>query len=213
MSNSPNNAPAPPPAPVVTAPLAAPAVPPAPATAPKRNPALLIVSAALLVGWFGWLSYTALTKSRAPVVSHAQAAGAKVPVRGTLTTGHKDLRATHQFADERNLQIQNLLRGEDNKPSFVVTVTEQLHPTGPAVGAKIGVRNLPDAGGYTGPGDYLLLLVRDGDATIDGAPSYVLVGVPKSPGSDTGDGGAPVLYPWTDKHADDLRKQVKRLFP
>src|SRR5437660_6465368 len=37
----------------------------------------LAVAGVLLVGWLGWLSVTALTKSRAPIVSHAQAAVAK----------------------------------------------------------------------------------------------------------------------------------------
>ncbi len=210
MSNAPNNNAAPA-APVVTPPVTTPTAPP-PARDPRRR-VLLIVSSVLLVSWFGWLAYTALTKSRAPVISRAQAAGAKVPVRGTLTTGNKDLRAGHQFVGDRNVLIQNVFSGKDDKPAFVVTVTEQLNPAGPAAGEKIGVGNLPEAAGYKGPGEYLLLLVRDGDATIDGAPAYVLVGVPKSPGSDTGDGGSPLLYPWTDKHADDLRMQVKRMFP
>lgn len=34
----------------------------------------LILTAAALVGWLGLLSYTALTKSRSPIVSQAQAA-------------------------------------------------------------------------------------------------------------------------------------------
>lgn len=178
-----------------------------------RSRAMLILTGALLAGWFAWLSYTALTKSRAPLVSRAQASAAKVPVRGTLATGRDDLRANHSFVGPNNVIVQNLLVGKAERPAFAVTVTEQLHPSGPAAGEKIAVRNLPDASGYTGPGDYLLLLVRDGDATIDGAPAYVLAGVPRSVGGDGGDGVAPPVYPWTDPHADDLRKQVKRLFP
>jgi hypothetical protein len=205
--------------PTDTAPLNPPVPPtqgqperPAPA-APPRSRALLLVTGALLAGWFAWLSYTALTKSRAPVVSRAQASAAKVPVRATLATGRDDLRANHSFVGPNNVVVQNLLVGKAERPAFAVTVTEQLHPSGPAVGEKIAVRNLCEASGYTGHGDYLLLLVRDGDATIDGAPAYVLAGIPRSVGGDGGDGVAPLIYPWTEAHAADLRKQVKRLFP
>jgi hypothetical protein len=73
----------PPSAPNTTAPAA-------PARHPVLGKVLLVVSAALFVGWIAWLSYTALTKSRAPIVSRAQAAAATVPVRAKLTTGVQD---------------------------------------------------------------------------------------------------------------------------
>jgi hypothetical protein len=164
---------------------------PTPTGAPAHSPAgrlLLIVSGALLVGWLSWLGYTALTKSRTPIVSRAQAAVATVPVRAKLTTGNKD-----------------------DKPSSIATVVEPLTPNGPAEGSQIIVRNLPECVGYTGEGEYLLLLVRDGDATIDGHPAYILVWQQRSPGSDLV--GPAMVYPWTDKTGADLRQQVKHLFP
>jgi shikimate dehydrogenase len=40
----------------------------------------LIIAATAFLGWLGYLSYAAATKSRAPVVSHAQAAAADAAV-------------------------------------------------------------------------------------------------------------------------------------
>src|SRR5215470_17278436 len=51
---------------------------------------LLLISATVLVGWFAWLSYTALTKSHEPVVSHAQATATKFAVVATLSDGEAD---------------------------------------------------------------------------------------------------------------------------
>jgi hypothetical protein len=184
---------------------------PRPLDRPPRSPVrllLLVATAALLVGWFSWLGYTALAKSHSPVVSRGQAAAATVPVRAKLTAGNKDLRATLARRESAST-----LRGEDDKPAFLATVVEQLTPTGPAKDARIGVRNLPDCSGYAGEGEYLLLLAPDADATIDGRPAYVLVGLQRSPGADFADGGPPVIYPWTEQTGDDLREQVKRLFP
>lgn len=200
----------PPPAPV-TAPVTAPA--PAPAGGPARGKVLLAVAAVLFVGWIAWLGYTALTKSRAPTVSRAQAAVATVPVRAKLTTGTKSTESLHERAGRPGAKDARVLHGDDNKPAFVVTVVEQLTPAGPAKDAQIGVTNLPACGGYVGEGEYLLLLARDEGATIDGHPAYVLVGPQRSPGGDPADVGSPPVYPWTDKTGDDLRKQVKRLFP
>jgi hypothetical protein len=93
----------------------------------------------------------------------------------------------------------------------VVEVIESLRPDGPVAGTKIGVRNLPDSAGYTGPDDngYLLLLKKDDDLLIDGHPSYVLVGQQRSPGADLEGVGPPMIYPWSE----DVRRQVMRLFP
>jgi hypothetical protein len=211
MSDTPS-VPPPPPAPTPTppAPASAPVAPAKPAVGGK---VFLAIAAALFLGWLGWLSYTALTKSRAPVVSRAQAAAATVPVRATLTVGSKDLKATHERAGPNNTRIINPLQGDDGKPAFVADVVEKLHPNGPDAGTKIGVWNLPASAGYTGPGEYLLLLNRDGLATIDTHPAYILVGQQRSPGADLHDVGPPVIYPWTPQTDSDLRKQVARLFP
>jgi hypothetical protein len=168
----------------------------------------VVVTGALLVGWLSWLGYTALTKSHAPIVSRAQAAAATMAVRAKVTTGNKDLRATFVRAP---LKTQTELKGEDDKPAFIVTVVEPLTPNAPPKDTQIRVANLPRCNGYTGEGEYLLLLARDGDATVDGQDAYYLVGPQRSPGSDPADSGT--IYPWTDNTADDLRQQVKHLFP
>jgi hypothetical protein len=173
---------------------------------------LLIVSGVLLVGWLSWLGYTALTKSRAPIVSRAQAAAATVPVRALLTTGVQDQPSYHVHM-ERAGKVTTVFKAQADRPALVVEVVEKLHPDGPEPGTKIGVRNLPECGGYTGPGEYLLLLVKDDDATLDDHPAYKLIGQQRSPGSELADVGQPMIYPWTDKTGDDLRQQVKRLFP
>jgi hypothetical protein len=170
----------------------------------------LIVTAGLFVGWIAWLGYTALTKSRAPTVSRAQAAAAAVPVRAKLTTEPQD-RAVQLLRPGGNGPVTQELKARADKPAFVVEVIEQLHPNGPAAGTKIGVKNLPDCAGYTGADDneYLLLLIRDDDALIDGHPAYVLVGQQRSPGSEFDRTSPPMIYPWSE----DVRQQVKRLFP
>ena len=209
MSDTPSSPP-PTPTPPAQTPASAPAAPARPSVGGK---VALAVTAALFIGWLGWLSYTALTKSRAPVVSRAQAAAATVPVRVTLSAGSKDLKAMHERIGPGGAQVINPLQGDENKPAFVAEVVEKLHPNGPEAGTKIGVWNLPASAGYTGPGEYLLLLNRDGTATIDGHPAYTLVGQQRSPGADLYDVGPPVVYPWTPQTDGDLRKQVARLFP
>lgn len=190
---------------------AAPPTPPAPTPAePTRSAGsvlLLVVTAALFFGWLGWLAVTALTKSHEPVVSHAQAAAAAVPVRARLEAAVPDresllLRATP------NGQAVTPLKGKADKPAFVMEVVEQLRPNGPAAGTTIGVSNIDRCAGFTGPGEYLLLLNPDADATIDGRPAYTLIGQQRSPGAEL-DGAPPVIYKW----GADVGKQVQRLYP
>ncbi len=122
----------------------------------------LLIAAALFVGWLGWLGFTALTKSRAPVVSRAQAAGASVPVVAELTTG-EDGRAVFMVRQPPHPMVTEL-KEKGDRPAIILKVAEQLTPTGPEAGAEIGVTNLPSCTGYTGPGKYLLLLNK-----VDGA--------------------------------------------
>jgi hypothetical protein len=182
---------------------AAPAPPPARRTRATR--VRLIVAAVLLVGWLGWLSYTALTKSRAPTVSHAQAAAASVPVVAELKAGEQDRSSfLHQGPGEL---VE--LKARADKPAYVVIVRERLDPTGPPVAETIGVANLPAAAGYAGPGEYLLLLNPEPGALLDGHPAYKLVGQQRSPGADLADVGPPKIYPWSP----DVRKQAAKLYP
>jgi hypothetical protein len=173
----------------------------------------LFLAAALFLAWIGWLAVTALTKSRAPTVSHAQAAAAAVPVVAALTTADPNKVSRHVRIGPNGPAGATDLTPAAEKPAFVVKVVEKLHPAGPEPGTEIGVSNLPACTGYTGPGEYLLLLTPDPTATIDGHPAYVLVGQQRSPGADLDGVGPPMIYPWTDKTRDDLRAQVQRLFP
>jgi hypothetical protein len=168
------------------------------------------VTAALFLGWLGWLGYTALNRSRAPVVSHAQAAEAAVAVRVRLADGNRDQQGV-LVSKAGATKTTNAFHGEDGKPSYLATVEEPLTPTGPAAGTEIGVENLPQATGYAGPGEYLLLLNKLPEATIDGRPAYVIVGPQRSPGADLS--GPLRVYPWTDQTGEDLRRQVRTLYP
>jgi hypothetical protein len=99
------------------------------------NPRLrLILAAVAFLGWLGYLGYAAATKSRAPIVSHIQAAAAEAAVVAEVTEGAKD------------------------KPSPAAVVTEQLWGDGPT--GPVEVVNLPGTRGFVGSGKYLLYLVR-----------------------------------------------------
>ena len=88
-------------------------------------------------------------------------------------------------------------------------VVEPLQPGGPAKDTEIGVLNLPGAAGYAGPDKYLLLLVRQEDATINGHPAYLVVGQQRSPGAELDGVGPPMIYRW----GSDVEAQARRLFP
>ncbi|MCS6865201.1 MAG: hypothetical protein RMJ56_13260 [Gemmataceae bacterium] len=117
----------------------------------------LAASAILLVAWFAWLGHTALTKSREPVVSRAQAAAAVVVVVAELDgTG-----------DSANPQAR---------------VKESLTTPSPPVGQVIVVKNLPICTGFGGPGEYLLLLqpLGEGEFVVVGpqnSPAARLEGI------------------------------------
>jgi hypothetical protein len=137
---------------------------------------LLVLAAAAFLGWMAYLGFAALAKSRAPVVSRAQAAAYRHAVVATV-------------------------EADGDHPRKKVVVRESLSPGGPAAGTEIEVENLPAAtprGGYTGPGDYLLLLSE--------AP-FVVVGQQRSPGNDLAGVGPPLVYRWSD----DVRKQFEKL--
>src|SRR5689334_1828980 len=98
----------------------------------------LVVAFLLFAGWIGWLTYTTLGKSRAPVVSRAQAAAAPYPVWAEMTAG------------------------PDGKPLSKVKVAAPLTDRGPAAGTEVEVANLTDPAGkvvdgFAGTGKYLLL--------------------------------------------------------
>ncbi len=179
MSAAPNEppvAPAPPPAnpaPVPQAPEARPG---------PASRAFLVVSAVLFFGWLAWLSLTALTKSREPIVSRVQAAVATVPVVAEVD------------ADDKGAPVAS------------VKVVEALGPKGPAKDAPLAVGNLPAARGFTGKGKYLLLLAVEPNAFLpDGRPVFQLVG---SRGASA-DPDPPVIYPWTPDVEAQARRMFR----
>jgi hypothetical protein len=135
----------------------------------------LIAAAALFLGWMAWLSYAALSKSCDPVVSRAQAAG-----------------ATHV--------IKAAVAGNDDRPEPTVKVVQSIRGD-LTPEAMIEVSDLALAGGYSGPGDYLLLLAKD-----RAAPTYRIAGIQRSPGYEPT--GKPVIYLWSS----DIEAQVRHLF-
>jgi hypothetical protein len=111
----------------------------------RRRPLLLAVSALLFAGWVGWLGYLALTTSRPEVLARPQFLGAQLDIIAEVTAG--DAAA----ADATVTVKQVLWRAQEVDPV-------------PKVGASIDVANLPRvsaADGWTGPGLYLLALIRD----------------------------------------------------
>jgi hypothetical protein len=141
----------------------------------------LAVSGALLIGWFAWLSYTALTKSHEPILPRVQAAAARVAVRATVD------------ADDKGAPLRE------------VTVVEALLAGGPGPNEKIIVMNLPTARGFGGKGDYLLFLDPDPQILMpDGRPIYHVLGARGTIGADT---DPPTIYAWVP----DVAAQAKRL--
>jgi len=136
----------------------------------------LFVALSLFIAWMGYLGYAALTKSHSPIVSHAQAAAAEVAV------------------------VADVEADQDGKPAMKVKVVETLLTGGPQAGTSLFVVNLPDARGFEGPGQYLLLLIPD-------LPQYYVVGQIRSPGNDLANVGKPAIYRWND----DVRKQYEKL--
>lgn len=165
---------------VPSPPQAAPPAPNRPPNDPKAR-VFLAVSAALLFGWLAWLSYTALTKSRDPIVSRAQAAVA--------TTG----------------VVAKVDADEKGAPVAKVTVVDSLGPGGPPKDAPLEVENMHLARGFTGAGEYLLLLPREPhEVRRGGLPVFLLVG---SRGTGT-ESDPPTIYRWTP----DVAAQAKRMF-
>lgn len=140
----------------------------------------LIIAGTLFLGWMGWLSYAALSKSRAPVVSRAQAAA-----------------TTHAV-------VAIVDAGPEGKPLDRVKVEQVLLGTEPAIGAEIDVNDLHEATGFAGPGTYLLPLQRVGPTR------YALVGQQTSPGFELAGVGSPIIYRWSPDVEAQARKLFAR---
>jgi hypothetical protein len=118
----------------------------------------LTVTAVLFATWLGWLTYLAVTTSRPIVLSRAQLLVSTIDV----------------IADVPEM---------GGRPADQATIIEVHWPTAEAeqklVGKTIRVVNLPDCEfKWTGPGRYILPLVKDGD-------TFRVAAIPPSPGFDT----------------------------
>lgn len=150
----------------------------------SRARVLLILAAALFIGWLGWLGYAVYAarwvEDTAPVVSRAQLVAATHLIVGDVTIG------------------------PDGLPQTDVTVREVLHGDGPVTGQTAVVRNLnksrpPGAKAFES-GPYLLAVVGEGS-------NFAVVGLPRSPGYEATVPDLLVIYPWSD----DLRAQLRGL--
>ena len=128
----------------------------------------LILAAAAFLGWLGYLGYAAATKSRAPIVSHIQAAAAKAAVVADVTAG------------------------PEGRPSAGVVAEKLWGDAAPA--GPVEIVNLPGTRGFGGPGKYLLYLVRvQGEWAVVGPQRFHS---PGDSIKDTS--AAPLIYPWSD---------------
>lgn len=137
----------------------------------------LIIAAVLFVGWMSWLGYASLSKSRAPVVSRARAASASHAIEARLTPGSDGM--------------------SQSTATVVRSVKGGLHP-----GSEIEVANLPDAVGFEGEGNYLLLLSKG-----TSSKEFRVVGQQRSPGYEIS--AKPEIYRWSP----DVELQATILFP
>jgi hypothetical protein len=125
------------------------------------------VALALFAGWVGWLGVQAFTRPRDPILSHAQFLVSTLDVIATVE------------ADA------------DGKPKPAVTVVRVHWPPDAKADPQLEVANLPSCAGFTGPGEYVLALVKRGE-------EYQVAGPPRSPGFEPlGAHGRPVIYPAT----------------
>ena len=132
------------------------------------------MAAIAFFAWVGYLGYATLSKSRDPIVSHAQAAAAEAAVVADV-----------------------------NASGEVKLAEPPLW--GEGVPATLAVPNLAEARGYTGPGQYLLLLAQN-------RGRWLVVGQQRSPGSDLAGVGPPLVYPWTaDVQAQAQKFRRERL--
>ena len=153
-----------------------------PPSGPPSDPAsraFLAVAAVLFFGWLAWLSYTALTKSREPIVSRSQAALAPPP------GGREDRGRRQRCAGKEG--------GRDR-------IAQKRRPS--AQGHAAGDRELPPRGGFAGPGEYLLLLPIEVSDIRDGMPVFQLLGT-RGPGTES---DPPTIYRWTPDVAAQAKR-------
>jgi hypothetical protein len=136
-----------------------------------------LAAAVVLFGaWIGWLAYLAATTSRPTVLSRPQFLVSTLDVIARVDDDH-------------------------GRPGAVVHVLSVRWPAGQQDewDRPITVTNLSECRGWTGPGEYILPLVADGD-------NYRVAGIPPSPGYP---GGAPRIYSRTPEMLAQLESVAK----
>ncbi len=145
----------------------------------KKSPLALAIAALLFVGWMIFLGTQALRKSNPVVVSRAQLMVSQYEVE-------VDLESPPTGPEPQKVKVLSVLyKSDDSPPSGEITVT-----------------NLGDTQGFTGPGAYLLPLVKHGDR-------YEVAGYPDDPGfvPDPKKPLKPRIYPLTD----EVRRQHRQI--
>jgi hypothetical protein len=140
----------------------------------------LVVAVLLFLGWIAWLGYLALPSvTPREVLSHSQFLVSQLDVIARVE------------ADERG------------HPAARVAVEEVLWPAGQQdlAGRPLTVTNLSESKGFTGPGAYILPLVRADDA-------YKVAAAPRSPGYD---GGVSSRFPRIYPASEQNRKQQESI--
>ena len=165
----------------------------------------LAVTAALFVGWLGYLGFLAARHARPVVLSKAQLAEATCAVRAEVRAGEGGRPDPQVVIKEvfGNTPDAQLLR---ERQKFVAPPAAEL-VVGPFLGGLRTelVGNLEDARllngrDFPGTGEYLLPLTRR-------AGGYWLAPMPRSPGYEVPP--RPLIYPWTP----DIEHQLHALWP
>jgi hypothetical protein len=141
----------------------------------------LMLATALFLAWIGWLAFLAATTTRPIILSQPQFLVSKLDVTARLSA-------------------------DQGRPATAAHVSEVHWPT-EQQGLKdqtIHVTNLAYCTGWQGPGEYILPLIKVGDA-------YEVVKVPPSPGFVPG-GTSPGLriYPRTPNTLRQLQAITSR---
>jgi len=130
----------------------------------KKNPIVLAIAVTLFAGWLTWLGVQALGAKKPIVVSRAQLATSQYDVEVDLSDGPLPERVV----------VRRVRWSVDDRP-----------PSG-----EIRVLNLAGAEGFTGPGTYLVPLLRKG-------PDYAVAHFPRDPGDPRPVAPSPRIYPAT----------------
>jgi hypothetical protein len=142
----------------------------------------LILAAALLLGWLGWLAAAVASKGNVQPVSRSQLTAADYWIVAELTPS----------SDGRPMptaKVVQKLRGEIATPTI-----EVLNLPASALPVEMDGSRTPAAG------NYLLLL------TQDEPNKFRIAGLAASPGYPASTPERPLVYPWNDGIRAQLRK-------